>query len=377
MTDYYEVLGVNRDASRAEIKKAYKKLAKQYHPDINKDPDAERRFKEINEAAAILGDEEKRRQYDSVGHEAFTQGARSGGRGGFDFNGFDFSGFGAGSDFGDIFDHLNEFFGGGFGGGFGRRRARRGADLRYDLALTLEEVSEGVSKELSIRKRDVCETCSGKGGTETRTCRTCKGTGRVMQVRRTPFGMFQTTMACTTCGARGYEIVEECGTCHGRGTVTRTKQIAVDIPAGVEEGTRLRVSGEGEAAEGGMGDLYVFISIKEHDLFVRDGSDLHLEVPISYFQAVFGASIEVPTLNGKAKLKIPSGTQSGTTFRLRGKGLPELHGGVGDELVTVAVDVPTKLTKKQRELLERTAKEFGDQASPHKGLFEKLKEHLS
>lgn len=370
MTDYYEVLGVSRDATRDEIKKAYKKLAKKYHPDLNKGAEAEKRFKEVNEAAAILGDEEKRRQYDSVGHDAFTKGAQGGGG----FSGFDFSDFGAGSDFGDIFE---SFFGGGaFSDIFGRRGRRRGADLRYDLELTLEEVAEGVTKTITVRKEDRCDACGGTGAAEKRTCGTCHGSGHVAQIRRTPFGVFQSTSACPHCRGRGFETVTACGTCDGRGTVERTKELKVDIPAGVEDGTRLRVAGEGEVAEGGAGDLYLFLSVAEHPLFERDGSDLHLEAPITFFQAVFGDAIEVPTLSGKAKVKVPAGTQSGTTFRLRGKGLPGLRRGHGDQLVTVQVETPAKLTKKQEKALKAASESFGD-VSPAKGLFEKLKEHLS
>ncbi len=363
MTDYYEVLGVPRDATREQIKKAYKRLAKKYHPDLNKgDPEAEQKFKKINEAAAVLGDEEKRRQYDSVGHEAFTKGAQAG------FSGFDFSG--AGADFGDIF----ESFFGGFGDIFGRRR-RRGADLRYDVSLTLEEVATGVTKRLKVRKDDVCPRCNGTGAEEKRTCSTCHGSGHVAQMRRTPFGVFQSTTTCPRCHGKGFEVVKTCSECRGRGTVERVKELKVEIPPGVEDGTRLRVAGEGEVASGGAGDLYVFISVKEHPLFTRHGADLLLDAPISFFQAVFGDTIVVPTLTGKAKVKIPAGTQSGTTFRLRGKGLPSLRRRHGDELVTVHVETPRRLTKKQERALRAAAETFGD--SPAKGLFEKLKEHLS
>ncbi|RME32202.1 molecular chaperone DnaJ [Candidatus Woesearchaeota archaeon] len=363
MVDYYEILGVPRNATREEIKKAYKKLAKKYHPDVNKSPEAEKKFKEISEAAAVLGDEEKRRQYDSVGHEAFT---KSGGG----FSGFDFSGFGPGTDFGDIFE---SFFGGGFNDFFGRRR-RRGADLRYDVTLTLQEVAEGVTKRLRIRKEDVCPHCHGSGAEEKRTCGTCHGSGHVAQMRRTPFGVFQSTTTCPHCNGRGFVAVKTCRTCRGRGHVEREKELRVEIPAGVEDGTRLRVAGEGEVGEGGAGDLYVFISIKEHPLFKRDGSDLHIDVPISFFQAVFGDAITVPTLTGKAKVKVPAGTQSGTTFRLRGKGLPGMHRGHGDELVTVHVETPQKLTKKQEKALRAASEAFGK--SPSKSLFEKLKERI-
>ncbi len=374
--DYYETLGVGREATREEIKKAYKKLAKKYHPDVNKeDPDAERKFKEVSEAAAVLGDEEKRRQYDAIGHEAFSRGARAGGG----FNGFDFSGFGADMDFGDLFE---SFFGGGpFGDLFGGRRARqaRGADLRYDMAITLEEAAAGVRRRIGLRKRSACAACGGSGGTEVETCSTCHGHGQVRRTQRTPFGIIQTTGVCPTCGGTGRRIVTPCDACGGEGRVLEKKELDVDIPAGVESGMRLRVPGEGEAGGHGarQGDLYLFIRVAEHSVFERQGADILLEAPISFFQAVFGAEIELPTLEGKAKLKIPSGTQSGTTFRLRGKGMPHLHGrGHGDQLVTVAVQTPGKLSKAQERALKEAAEAFGDPAAPQHGLFRKLKERL-
>lgn len=369
--DYYKTLGVDKSASRDEIKKAYKKLAKKYHPDLNKDgAQAEKKFKEINEAAAILGDEEKRRQYDSVGHDAFTQGARQGGNPG----GFDQSGFGADMDFGDIFE---QFFGGGFGGG--NRRQRRGADLRYDIDLSLEEAAKGVKKRISVRKQTRCETCDGAGGTDVDTCSTCHGNGMVRQTRQTPFGYFQTTGKCPTCDGEGKIIRDPCNTCGGSGRTVQTKELDIDIPAGVDDGTRLRVSGEGEAGERGTraGDLYVFISVSDHSIFERHGDDIHLELPISIFQATFGAEVTVPTLEGKSKLKIPAATQSGTTFRLKSKGVTHLHGrGAGDQMVRVQVMTPKKLTKKQEKLMKELAAEFGDEVNYQKSLLEKLKEHL-
>lgn len=372
MTDYYKTLGVSKDATRDEIKKAYKRLAKKYHPDLNKDdPDAEQKFKEVNEAASILGDEEKRRQYDSVGHDAFTKGAR-GSSGGYDFNGFDFGG---NMDFGDIFE---TFFGGGFGGRRSKRQ-RRGADLRYDLTITLEEAAFGIKKRIHLKKLDRCTRCNGSGGTKVEDCATCHGSGYVRQTQRTPFGLFQTTGACPDCHGNGKRIIELCPECHGKGALLKSKELEVEIPAGIEHGSRLRVPGEGEAGGPGAppGDLYLFISVEEHPFFERHGDDIHLESPISFFQAVFGAEIEVPTLNGKALLTIPAGTQSGTMFRLRNKGLGHLHNrGNGDLLITVQVETPTKLTRKQKKLLEALAEEFGDPAAPQKSLFEQLKEYL-
>ncbi len=370
MRDYYEVLGVKKTASKEEIKKAYKRLAKKYHPDLNKDnPEAEQRFKEINEAAAVLGNEEKRRQYDAAGHEAFTQGARNGGGFGGGFSGFDFRGFGGGMDFDDIFDTI-------FGGGFsGRRSQRRGVDLRYDLSISLKEAAFGATKRIKVRKRTTCPACHGTGGKKVETCSTCHGTGVVRQMRRTPFGIFQSTVPCPDCGGEGKRILEPCERCGGEGVVLETKELEVTIPAGVETGSRLRLAGEGEAGERGAppGDLYVFLSVQQDELFERRGDDVLLEVPISFFQAVFGAEIEVPTLEGKARLKIPAGTQSGTIFRLKGKGIAHLHGrGRGDQLVTVQVETPRKLTRKQQKLLKELAKEFGEDAEPHKGFLSKL-----
>lgn len=376
--DYYEVLGVDKNATREEIKKAYKKLAKKYHPDLNKDDSqAEQKFKEINEAASVLGDEEKRRNYDALGHDGFTNSARNGGRGGF--SGFDSSGFSEGMDFGDIFE---SFFGGG-GSIFGnrrRQRAERGADLRYDIRLSLREAAFGTTRKIQIRKEETCSACHGTGGKSVKTCSTCHGTGYVKQTRRTPFGYFQTTGVCPTCQGEGKIILEPCKICHGSGRVTKEKKLEVDIPAGVENGTRMRIANEGEAGKNNApsGDLYLFISVARDEYFIREEDDLKLTVPISFFQAVFGGEIEVPTLDGKAKLKLPRGTQSGTIFRLKEKGLKHLNRrGQGDLFITVVVETPKKLTRKQEKLMKELMIEFGEDASPHKGLLKKLKEYLS
>jgi len=365
MKDYYAILGVDRSASRAEIKRAYKRLAKKYHPDLNKnDAETAERFKEINEAAAILGDDEKRRQYDTLGHEAFTQGTQQGGG----FSGFDFHGFGTDMDFGDIFDSF-------FGGSRPRRRHRRGADLRYDLTISLKEAAFGANRRITIRKRSPCPACGGSGGAKVETCSACHGTGVVRRMQRTPFGIFQSTGVCPDCGGEGRQIIEPCDSCHGSGIVDEKKELAVTIPAGINDGSRLRLAGEGEAGERGApaGDLYLFLSVEPDEHFERDGDDVLLEVPISFFQAAFGAEIEVPTLEGKARLKIPPGTQSGTVFRLRGKGVRHLHGrGRGDQLVTVQMETPRRLTRKQQKLLKELAKEFGEDAEPQKGFFRKL-----
>jgi len=369
--DYYERLGVERNASKEEIKKAYKTLAKKYHPDLNKSPDATERFKEINEAAAVLGDDEKRRRYDSVGHSAFQQQSRNQGPtpGDFDFSQFSGHDF----DFGDIFD----FFAGGMRAG---PRTVRGDDLRYDLDLTLEEAAFGASKRITIRKHERCAECNGKGGKNVEQCHSCHGQGVVRQTRQTPFGVFQTTGPCRTCGGTGQHIKNLCGECGGDGVVNGTKTITVDIPAGVDEGTRVRVAGEGNAGprNSSSGDLYLFISVEPHPVFNRKGYDIHLDAPITFPLAVFGGEIEVPTLDGKSKLKIPHGTQTHTVFRLRDKGVQELHGsGRGDQYVRVIIQTPEKLPKAQERALREFAGESKDDERLQKGLFSKLKDTFS
>ncbi len=364
--DYYKTLGVSKDASKEDIKKAYKKLAKKYHPDLNKDnPEAEKKFKEINEAASVLTDDQKRSQYDQFG-SAGPQFGNGGFGGGFEgFQGGDF-------DFNDIF---SSFFGGG-GRSPRRRGPRPGDDLRYDIEITLEDVAKGLEKKVKIKKTDKCSYCDGKGGTGVKTCSTCHGRGSVMQQRRTPFGIFQTQTTCPTCHGRGEIIENKCSHCHGTGQELKEKTIKISVPKGVSDGTRLRLSGEGEAGEAGApsGDLYVFIHVKEHDLFERDGSDLYIEVPITFSQAALGAKIKVPTILGKAELKIPAGTQPETLLRMKGKGLSNLrYSGSGDQYVKITIDVPTKLTKKQKDLL----KEFDESLKgkkPHEKLLDKLKE---
>ncbi len=362
--DYYAILGVGKDATREDIKKAYKKLAKQYHPDINKDPDATDKFKEINEAAAVLGDEQKRKQYDQFGSDFMNQGGFGGSTGGFDFSGFDFSGF---SDFDSIFESL---FGGGFGFG-NRRRARRGADLRYDLIISLEEAAFGSAKTITLQKPSVCEVCDGKGGTDMETCPDCKGSGHQRRVQRTPFGMFQSTVTCPVCRGTGEVIKTMCENCDGKGITEEKKTLDVDIPGGVEDGSRLRLQGEGEAIKDGIpGDLYIFLTVKDHPLFERKGHDLIVEANISFRDAVMGTEIDVPTLRGTATLKIPAGTQPGTVMRMRGKGMKKLHGyGTGDELVHVTVHVPKKVSKEQKALLDKFE---GVQSKKKRSVFQKV-----
>lgn len=369
--DYYKILGVSRDASKEDIKKAYKRLAKKYHPDLNKEHGATDKFKEINEAAAVLADDQKKANYDQFGSTDFS--GFQGGAGGFDFSDFMRESGGFGFDFDSIFD---SFFGGSiFSGGRGRRRSRRGSDLVYDIEITLEEAASGAERHVTIPKLERCGECDGKGaksGSDFSACDECDGTGTARHTRRTPFGMFSTVTTCGKCHGEGTILRHPCSECRGTGLVEKTKRIKIDIPAGVDDETRLRISGEGEAGEKGgpSGDLFVRIHVKPHSIFERKGNDIFMEMPISFPTACLGGEAEVPTLEGRAKIKIPSGTQSNTVFRLRGKGVPNLGGyGTGDQKVKVIVDVPKRLTPKQKELL----KEF-DKESGKKGFFDKIKD---
>lgn len=344
--DYYEVLGVTRTSTDQEIKSAYRKLALQYHPDRNPDnPEAEERFKECSEAYAVLADSEKRARYDRFGH------AGVGGTAGPGFGGFDATVF---NDFQDIFGDIFGF--GDMFGGQGRRRshAQRGADLREDLTLEFEEAVFGVSKEIQVRRHEECDQCKGSGaapGKAPINCTTCGGRGQM----RYQQGFFSITRACSTCAGTGKLIVDPCNQCRGQGRVTRDRTVTVKVPAGVEEGARILFSSEGEAgAYGGPpGDLYVVLHVKEHTFFERDGKNLYCMVPVSFAQAALGAEIQVPTLEGEQSLKIPEGTQTGTHFKLRSKGVPVLNGhGRGDLYVEVKVQTPSKLTKRQRELIQ-------------------------
>ncbi|MDO8481382.1 MAG: molecular chaperone DnaJ [Nanoarchaeota archaeon] len=364
--DYYQTLGVGKNATKEDVKKAYKKLAKQFHPDLNKSADAEQKFKEINEAAAVLGDDAKRSQYDQFGDaESYKRAAGGNGASGFDFGGFrDFAGF----DFGDIFD---QFFSGGMNGGQ-RRRSKRGSNIRVDIEITLENAAQGTIKILSIPREERCPQCQGTGAAspeDITTCSECNGAGVSRRTQRTPFGVFATTSTCGTCRGRGKTIEIECEECDGTGLVKKTRKIEVKVPPGAEEGTNLRVTGEGEAGEEGAdaGDLYVIIHVKEHELFERRADDLYIKVEIPFTTAALGGEVEVPTLLGKASLRIPAGTQSNTVFKMRDKGIPYLHGsGQGDELVEVVVAVPKSLSKRQKELLE----EFeGREPKKKKGFF--------
>jgi molecular chaperone DnaJ len=361
--DYYEVLGVSKTTSKDEIKDAYRKLALQYHPDRNKSPEAEEKFKEISEAYAVLSDDEKRRQYDMLGHAGFDQRYTTEDI----FRGADFEsilrdlGFGFG--FRNIFSSI-------FGGQDFEERVTRGRDLGYDLEITLEEAARGAEKEIDVPRIEKCDVCGGTGaspGTSPRTCPKCKGSGKIQNVNRSGFGMFVRVTPCPTCGGRGSIIDSPCRNCRGAGLARKQRTITVRVPAGIDEGYELRLRGEGEApANGGpSGDLYVMIHIAPHQYFKRDGDDLLHNLTIGFPKVALGAEVSVPTLEGDASLKIRAGTQPGEIIRLRGKGMPKFRGyGKGDLLVRVDVSVPEKLTQKQRALLEELAKELDQNVQP-------------
>jgi molecular chaperone DnaJ len=360
--DYYKILGVSKNATKEEIKSAYKKLAKQYHPDINKEEGATEKFKEINEAASVLGDDTKRAQYEQYGsdferkyHQNFNQ----------QYSGFDFDDM----DFGDVFEM---FFGGGFGGASnssGHRRSR-GRDLRYDTSITLEEVAKGIKKSITIEKPEQCKDCEGKGGDDYDKCNDCNGAGVKRVRQQTPFGIFESRVTCKKCQGHGEIIKNSCSTCKGKGIISKKKTIEISIPAGVDSGAQLRLREEGEAVKNGTsGDLYVFIEVKKHKYFEREDDDIILEISLTVTQAILGDEVEVPTLDGKAMLKIPKGTQPETTLRMKNKGIPHLnHPGNGDQLVKMKVEIPEKLTKRQEELI----KEFEKESGKKKTILEKL-----
>lgn len=372
--DYYEALGVGRNASKEEIKQAYRKLAMQYHPDVSKAKDAEEKFKEISEAYAVLSDDQKRAQYDRFGHAGISGYTQQDLFRDFDFDIFRDFGFG---NFDSIFD---VFFGRNFGSRYSQayERPRRGSDILYALEITLIEAAFGTEKEIEIPKQTTCPACNGTGakpGTSPVRCPACNGTGQIRHAQTRGFTQFIRIETCSKCQGRGTYIEAPCGECRGSGVVQRTLKILVKVPRGVDTGHRLRIQGEGEAGERGAppGDLYVEIRVKPHDFFERDGDDLICRVPVSFPQAALGGEIEVHTIDGKVKLKIPPGTQSDTLFRLRGKGMPRLHGmGRGDQLVRAIVVTPAKLSKQQRELLEEYAK-LEEPQSQDRGFFSRLK----
>ncbi|AMG30060.1 molecular chaperone DnaJ [Grimontia hollisae] len=352
--DFYEVLGVSRDASERDIKKAYKRLAMKYHPDKNPgDETAAEKFKEVKLAYEILTDDQKRAAYDQYGHAAFEHGGMGGG-----------GGFGGGADFSDIFgDVFGDIFGGGRRGG--QARAQRGADLRYNMELTLEEAVRGVTKEIDVPTYVGCDKCGGSGskpGSSPQTCGTCHGQGQV-QMRQ---GFFAVQQTCPTCHGRGKIIKDPCDSCHGQGRVQKTKTLSVKIPAGVDTGDRIRLTGEGEAGEFGApaGDLYVQVHVRDHHIFTRDGNNLYCEVPVSFTMAALGGEVEVPTLDGRVSLKVPAETQTGRMFRMRGKGVQSVRGGgLGDLICKLVVETPVNLSSKQKELLREFEESLGGSAA--------------
>jgi molecular chaperone DnaJ len=371
--DYYEVLGVGRDASPEDIKKAYRKLARQYHPDANADNKdaAEAKFKEISEAYAVLSDAEKRASYDQFGHA----GADGQGFGGFGAGGF------GGADFGGIGDIFDMFF-----GGMGRQRTgpQKGNDLRVNLEVSFKDAAFGLEKDIQVPRTEACDTCGGNGaapGSHPKQCGVCHGSGQVQYASNTPFGRIVQSRTCESCHGKGTIIERPCPTCRGTGQVRKTKTIHVKIPAGVDEGSRLRLTGEGEAGSKGgpPGDLYVYILVRPHKFFRREGNEVVCDMDISFAQASLGDFIEVPTLDGNADLKIPEGTQTGTIFRIKGKGIPYLNGnGRGDQHVRLKVVTPTKLNEKQKELLREFAKLSGEKPpkGADKNIFEKMKDAI-
>jgi molecular chaperone DnaJ len=355
--DYYEVLGVQKGAPKDQIKDSYRKLALQYHPDRNKEAGAEDKFKEISEAYAVLSDDQKRVQYDNLGHASFDQQYSREDI----FRGADFDSIFRDMGFGDLFRTI--FGGSGFGGGYGR--SDRGEDIGYNLEITLDEAAKGVEKEIQVPRTEKCDVCSGSGakpGAKVAVCSRCHGAGKVQNMRQSGFGMFVQVVACPQCRGRGKLVETPCSDCSGSGLVRKKRKITVKIPIGIDEGSQLRLRGEGEmlAGNGESGDLYVIIHVLPHQLFVREGDDLYRVEMITFPQAALGADISVPTLDGPAVVKIHSGTQPGEVVRVKGHGMPRMRGyGKGDLIIRIGVAIPEKLTSQQRVLIEQLAKEFG------------------
>ena len=358
--DYYEVLGVSKGASEEEIKKAYKKLARKYHPDMNPgDKAAEEKFKEVNEANEVLSDPEKKARYDQFGFAGVdpNYGAGAGG-GAYSAGGFDFG------DLGDIF---GSFFGGGFGSARANPNApQRGESLRTSVTIRFEEAAFGCEKEISIERVEVCDTCRGSGcakGTTAEVCPDCRGSGMVQQRRQTPLGFMSTSAPCGRCGGKGRIIHQPCSACHGSGQLRRRKTLKVTIPAGIDNGQTISLRGQGNAGRNGgpAGDLLIAVTVRPHEIFRREGTSVLCEAPITFTQAVLGAELEIPTIDGKVKYSIPEGTQSGTTFRLKGKGIPGLNGRArGDQYVTVYIETPRNLSREQKEALRKFSDTLGE-----------------
>ncbi|MBQ2389028.1 MAG: molecular chaperone DnaJ [Clostridia bacterium] len=377
--DFYEVLGVDRSASDDELKKAYRKAAKKYHPDLNPgDKEAEARFKEVNEAYEILSDQEKRSRYDQFGHAGVDPNYSAGGYGGGGFGG----GFGGFGDFGDIGDIFSSIFGGGFGGGRANPNApRRGGDVTTSVTISFEEAAKGCKKKVKVTSIDGCTDCHGTGaadGTTPKSCPTCHGTGHVKVVQRTPFGQMQTQRPCDQCRGSGKIIEKPCRTCGGKGKVRRTREEEINIPAGIDDSQILVVRGKGDAGINGgpAGDLNISVNVRPHPVFERDGTDVYCEIPITFVQAALGAEIQVPTLDGKANLKIREGTQPGDKFRLKGKGIVRTNSTYrGDQYVIITVEVPKDLTKAQKAILTNfEAKTTENNYAKRKSFFEKVKD---
>ncbi len=375
--DYYEVLGVSRSASEDEIKKAYRKLAKQYHPDLNPgNAEAEQKFKEVNEAYEVLSDSNKKARYDQFGFAGVDPNYGAGAGGGGGFGGFtDF-------DFGDLGDIFGSFFGGGFGGNSRSSRSgpQRGESIRVGVTVSFEEAAFGCEKEVTVDRVDQCPTCKGSGcepGTTPEVCTQCGGSGQVQQRRQTPMGVFATTTTCPKCGGRGKIIHSPCKDCNGTGQQRKRKTIQVNIPAGIDNGQTISLRGQGNAGRNGgpAGDLLITVTVRPHQLFRREGNDVLCEAPITFTQAVLGGEMEIPTIDGKVKYDIPEGTQTGTTFRLRGKGIPNLNGrGRGDQYVTVYIETPRNLNREQKEALKKFSQSLGEHNyEARKNFFSKFK----
>jgi molecular chaperone DnaJ len=378
--DYYEVLGITKGASEAEIKKAYRKMAMKFHPDKfsnatdKEKEEAESKFKEINDAYQVLSDSQKKAQYDKFGHAAF-EGAGGAGSG---FGGFG-SGFGGFGDFDDLGDIFSSFFGGGRQGG-GRSRVTPGQDLRYNLEISLKEAAEGIEKKIKYSRRGKCKTCDGSGaepGSSMKTCSKCSGSGRIEEMQRTMFGVFQNVTECPDCHGKGKVPEKKCHTCGGSGIDKEVVEKSVKIPAGIDDGQRLRLSGMGEASTDGgpNGDLYIYITVTPHELFKRVDNDIYCKLPISFATAALGGEIEVPTLDSPVKMKIPAGTQNGKLFKLKDKGIVNPRGyGKGDQIVEIFVEVPTNLTEKQKEIIKQLEDIPTKKHEKKKGFFDKLKD---
>ena len=375
--DYYEVLGISKGASEEEIKKAYKKLARKYHPDVNPgDKDAEEKFKEINEANAVLSDPAKKARYDQFGFAGVDPNYGAGGPGWGDGA--------AGFDFGDLGDIFGSFFGGGFGGFGGstqRRNApQRGESIRVSVSISFTEAAFGCEKSVTIDRTESCPTCKGSGcaeGTTPEVCSECRGTGTVQVRRQTPMGVFSSTSACPKCGGKGKIIHQPCDDCRGSGFVRRRRTVQVSIPEGIDHGQTISLRGQGHAGKNGgpSGDLLITVMVKPHELFRREGTSVYCEAPITFTQAVLGTELEIPTIDGKVKYTIPEGTQTGTTFRLKGKGIPVLNGrGRGDQFVTVYIETPQNLTREQKDALRKFSELLGESNyEKQKSFFKKFK----